>query len=48
MTPWAFLSAEYVLGPREAEGETIEPSGYYVNLVGRTRGGSGQSSATTQ
>ncbi len=34
--PWAFLSAEYVWGEDEAEGETIKPKGYYVNLVGRT------------
>jgi hypothetical protein len=32
---FAFLSAEYVWGRQEFEGETIEPKGYYVNLLGK-------------
>jgi hypothetical protein len=36
---WFFLSAEYVMGWDEntVTGESDDPSGYYVNLVGKTR-----------
>ena len=37
--PWFFFAAEYVGGTNEdaATGEKDDPSGYYVNLVGKTR-----------
>lgn len=34
--PWFFVSAEYVSGTDEIDGEEDDPSGYYVNLVGKT------------
>ncbi len=37
--PWFFVSAEYIKGRDEdlTAGETTHPSGWYVNLVGKTR-----------
>jgi len=35
-TEWVFASAEYARGSDDAEGETTEPSGWYLNLVGKT------------